>query len=179
MNRYSLDYNRWNDSNYIPDDEASKEESAFLLKKQEDEDMAKFEATNSEWCVAQKEDIDKRKEVRKKKEDSANARRLKGNRYFGQKKFDRALDCYMESLAETPYKTNVLTNISLCHSKLKMWSDAVEFCDRAIHCERKCVKALVRRSVNFIEISREESEKVEVRDINIGSSWRLRRFSRA
>ncbi|GMI10807.1 hypothetical protein TrVE_jg12901 [Triparma verrucosa] len=161
LDRYSLDYNRWNESNYVPDDEASKEEQAYLQKQKEEEDMAKFEATNAEWCNAQKEDIDKRREVRAKKDGQANASRLKGNRYYGQKKYDRALEMYMESLAGTPYKTNVLTNISLCYSKMKKWSDAVEFCDRAIHCDRKCVKALVRRSVNFIEMSKAESEAVK------------------
>lgn len=79
---------------YVPDDEVSKEEAAAAEKVVEDKKMAQFEATNSEWCESQKEDMDKRTKLREKKERSANQSRLKGNNYFKARKFDKAEKMY-------------------------------------------------------------------------------------
>ena len=124
--RYSLDYNRWNVSRYVPDDEATKEEAAILQKKKEDEDMAKFEADNAAWCEGQKEDINKRKKDRVKKEKNAEVERQRGNKCYKQKNYKRALEAYMSSLSGSAYKTTTLTNISLCHTKTKNWEEAME-----------------------------------------------------
>ena len=59
IDRYSSDYNRWNDSSYVPDDPASKLEAEEAEKKKEEEENAKFEARNSEWCNAMKDDMAK------------------------------------------------------------------------------------------------------------------------
>lgn len=37
--------------------------------------------------------------------------------------------------------------------KLERWPDAVEFCDRALHVDEKCVKALSRRASAFVKLA--------------------------
>lgn len=39
--------------------------------------------------------------------------------------------------------------------KLERWLDAVEFCDRALHVDGKCVKALSRRASAFVKLAGE------------------------
>lgn len=39
--------------------------------------------------------------------------------------------------------------------KLERWLDAAEFCDRALHVDRKCVKALSRRASAFAKLAGE------------------------
>lgn len=39
--------------------------------------------------------------------------------------------------------------------KLEKWLDAVEFCDRALHVDEKCVKALSRRASAFVKLAAE------------------------
>ena len=147
VDRYSLDYNRWNTSKYKPDDPATKEEEEVEQKNKDDAAAANFEKVNSEWCGEMKEDMAKRNASRDKRDSEANALRLKGNISFQKKDYKRAHDQYMEALHSTPYKTNLLTNIAICHTKLAMWEDGLEFCDRALHVDKTCVKALSRRAV--------------------------------
>ena len=138
-------------SHYVPDDEASKEEVAVIEKKREEEDMAKFESDNAEWCQGQKDDIEKRREDRKKKERNAEVERQRGNRLYKQKSYKRAIEAYMLSLSKSAYKTVTLTNISLCHTKMKNWGEAKEFVERALHVDKTCVKALCRKALNGME----------------------------
>lgn len=37
--------------------------------------------------------------------------------------------------------------------KLERWTDAVEFCDRAIHVDGHCVKALSRRASALVKLA--------------------------
>lgn len=41
--------------------------------------------------------------------------------------------------------------------KLERWPDAVEFCDRALHVDGKCVKALSRRASTFVKLAGERN----------------------
>lgn len=45
--------------------------------------------------------------------------------------------------------------------KLERWLDAVEFCNRALHVDGKCVKALSRRASAFVKLAGECSASVE------------------
>jgi hypothetical protein len=57
----------------------------------------------------------------------------------------------MEALASQGYKSNILTNLIQVHVKMKNWEDALEFCERALHVDRKNVKALSRRAHVYVE----------------------------
>lgn len=45
--------------------------------------------------------------------------------------------------------------------KLERWLDAVEFCNRALHVDGKCVKALSRRASAFVKVAGERSASVD------------------
>jgi len=47
-----------------------------------------------------------------KKQESADISRLKGNRYFKARNFERALELYMEALKESPYDSKTLLNVA-------------------------------------------------------------------
>lgn len=59
-----------------------------------------------------KEDLEQREQAMKKKEETSDALRLKGNRYFKARQYEKALSCYMDSLKTSPWKVETLTNIA-------------------------------------------------------------------
>lgn len=71
-----------------------------------------FEENNPEFCTNFVEDMKSRDAANKKKQDSADISRLKGNRYFKKKDFNNALEHYMEALKVMPYDVKTLTNIA-------------------------------------------------------------------
>ena len=161
--RYSLDYDRWNDSKYKPSDPASKEEEAEIEKKQDQVKMEQFEKANSEWCGMQKDEMDKRNEDRKRREKNADVIRLKGNNFFKQKKYKKAVELYEEAMATTPYKTNILTNLAQCHVKLENWDEVIEYCNRALHVDKqRNVKALSRRAVAYRALGRSNEAEADL-----------------
>ena len=164
INKYSMNYDRWNDKNYVPDDKVSIEEREALEKIEEDKKAKQFEETNNEWCGAMKEDMEKRNKTRETRSKEANANRLKGNRYFGKKDYKSALKLYKEALQGEPYKANILTNIALCLCKLSRWIEAMEYCDRANHLEKKNVKCLSRKAVIYLNSDGIKTEE-EMEDI--------------
>lgn len=58
----------------------------------------------------------------------------------------------------------ILANLNSCLLqtliKLERWLDAVEFCNRALHVDGKCVKALSRRASAFVKLAGECSASV-------------------
>jgi tetratricopeptide (TPR) repeat protein len=140
--------------------------------------MDKFEASNSEWCKGQLEDIEKRNADKRKKDKSAEASRVKGNKYFGMKKYDKALKEYAEALEKTPYKPNILTNMALTYAKLRQWDDAMEYCDRALHCDKGWTKALCRRAAVVVEQAKEEGSEGKIRLARVKALKDLERAKR-
>lgn len=59
-----------------------------------------------------KEDMKARDEAKQRKEENADVLRLKGNRFFKAKQFDRALQYYMDSLKASQFRVETLTNIA-------------------------------------------------------------------
>mmetsp|Transcript_18858 Transcript_18858/g.31477 ORF Transcript_18858/g.31477 Transcript_18858/m.31477 type:complete len:928 (+) Transcript_18858:73-2856(+) len=143
--RYSMDYSRWNQ--WQPSDPVSLKE---IQEKEEEEDRKRneeFEKNNAEWCKQYLSDIEKRdKATAKKKQESANLK-LKGNKFFKAKNYADARDKYMEALALTPYDgTAILTNVAQAYIKLQEYDDALEFLERAIALDPKCIKAYSRKA---------------------------------
>ena len=79
--------------------------------------------------------------------------RNKGNECYRRKQWAKAEGLYKRALAETQHDTKVLCNLAMCYGKMKEWSDALEFCNRAIYLESTCVKALSRRATCYVELS--------------------------
>lgn len=108
--RYSLDYSKW--SEWKPTDAATLEEEAEKLKAEEDRKNKEFEANNAEFCKQFETDMKEREKNLKKKAESSDISRLKGNRYYKAKQYEKALEYYMEALKDSPYDTKTLTNIA-------------------------------------------------------------------
>jgi tetratricopeptide (TPR) repeat protein len=56
--------------------------------------------------------MEERNKSIKKKQESSEILRLKGNRFFKTKDYAAALDNYMEALKLTPYEAKTLLNIA-------------------------------------------------------------------
>ncbi|KAJ1455083.1 hypothetical protein M885DRAFT_617649 [Pelagophyceae sp. CCMP2097] len=154
MRRYENDYARWGDSSYVPDDEATRAEAAEVTRAKEAKENNEFEANNSDFCKNFVDDMDKRDKSQKKKDETAAAKRLRGNRSFKAKKFDDALKLYREALRERPYERTTLLNLAQVFLKQHDWADAVEFASRALKISKVAptefrAKVLSRRAAAF------------------------------
>ena len=86
-------------------------------------------------------DIEERDKATVKKKRTSESSRLKGNKLFKAKKYDEAVEKYMEALSLTPYDgPAIVTNVAQAHIKLGQYDDALEFLDRAIALDPKNVK---------------------------------------
>lgn len=142
--RYNFDYSRWN--TWVPNDEATLLEAEEEEKRQEEIKNKEFEANNKDFCGNFLDDMRKREESRKQKEEEAEKNRLKGNKFFKAKQFDRACELYMEALKESPFDVKTLTNIAQVHIKQKSYPDALEFLSRTLHLDADHIKALSRKA---------------------------------
>jgi len=144
LNRYTADYSRWND--WTPNDEATLEEIAQINREQEDARNKEFEKNNPEFCNQYLGDMEKRKKATEQKQESADIARLKGNRYFKAKTYDRALEYYMDSLKQSPFDAKTVNNIAQVYIKTKEYDDALEFLARTLYLEPNNIKALSRKT---------------------------------
>lgn len=110
LNRYTADYSRWNE--WAPTDEATVAELEEAKQKEEEVKNKEFERNNAEFCDQFLTDMEQRKKQTEKKRESADISRLKGNRYFKAKNYERALECYMEALKESPFEAKTVNNIA-------------------------------------------------------------------
>lgn len=138
LNRYKLDYSRWN--TWSPTDEATLAEAAEAQRLEEEARNKEFERNNAEFCNQFVTDMENRKKVTEKKQDSADISRLKGNRYFKAKAYDKALEFYMEALKESPFDAKTVNNIAQVYIKMKAYDDASEFLERTLYLEPINVK---------------------------------------
>lgn len=158
--RYSSDYSRWNDSAYKPDDEATREEEKLQKETLEKLQNDEFEKANKEWCDQVKQDFLKREESIQKREESAEALRLKGNKFFRKKKHAEALKFYLEALEKTPYAVNILTNIAIVHMNMKSWDEVLEYSNRAVHVDKNCLKGYYYRHKALIAMDDDKAALV-------------------
>ena len=142
---YSSDYSRWSESQYIPDDNASKEEEYEKRRFEEKKELERFQKVNKEWCQQVEEDMKKREQNQMRSKATATSLRLKGNKLFKERNFNQALKIYYQALELDPYSTNILTNIALTYEKLGESDYALDFCNRLIHIDNKNLKGLYIR----------------------------------
>ncbi len=144
LQRYTMDYSRWND--WEPTDEVSMQEKKALEEAEEKKKNEEFEKNNPEFCNQFLEDMDERNKKQEKKKESAESCRIKGNRYFKQKKWDQALTEYMDSLKHLPYEAKTLMNVAQAYIKKSEYDDAMEFLARVLHLDEEHIKALSRKA---------------------------------
>ena len=150
--RFSCDYSRWSDSSFRPDDPVTIEENERKQKLEEQDNLAKFEANNKEFCAKFHDDMERRQTMVEQSAKRAATHRLHGNRLFWSKKYEGALECYKKALKEDPYTANILTNIALTYSKLQQWRDCLEFSSRALHLDKTCLKAHIQCAKAYFEL---------------------------
>ena len=152
FSRYNCDYSRRSHTTYIPDDEATKEEYLQIQQDNESNEMLKFEKDNKEWCDMMKTNIQKGNEENVKRQNKVNKLRMKGNCYYKAKEYWKALDLYMEALQRNKFDIILLTNISMCYSKLEKIDEAIEFCNRANYVsDKNHTKALYHQALMYIK----------------------------
>ena len=143
--RDANDYSQWG-SSWEPKDPVTMAEQAeqdALAEKVKD---AEFEKMNPEFCDKFKEDIVDRQRTAEMKRNKSSRLQKEGNKAFKKRRFDEALALYHEALALDNFRVALLTNIAQVHLKRGMLEDVVEFCDRALHVQPSCAKALSRRA---------------------------------
>ncbi len=96
MERYNFDYSRWDV--WKPADPVSMAEAEEAEKKEEAAKNEAFEKANPEFCQQHMDDLKERQKAVKKKQESSDISRLKGNRFFKQKDYDTALTYYTDAL---------------------------------------------------------------------------------
>lgn len=153
---YSSDYSRWTDTNYVPDDDATKEEIAQQIQLEEQEKSNVFESNNSEFCKSIEKDIEERQKVREKKIKESYQCRMKGNVFYRKKQYAEALKCYKQAMTNDAYDVKTLTNIALCHSKKLEHENAFEFYNRACFINKDptyLIKPLFQRVKTRIQLN--------------------------
>jgi len=133
IEKYSSDYSRWAESNYMPDDIATKEEIAEKNKIKELAEMNTFEKNNPDFCASMTKDIENRQKTQKENMAKSVLKRVKGNELFRNKKYEKAIEIYKEAMTHDSYNVKLLTNIALCYAKMQEYNDALEFCSRVCH----------------------------------------------
>lgn len=96
MERYNFDYSRWDV--WKPTDPVSMAEAEEAEKIEEAAKNEAFEKANPEFCQQHMDDLKERQKAVKKKQESSDISRLKGNRFFKQKDYDTALTYYTDAL---------------------------------------------------------------------------------
>lgn len=153
--RYSMEYSKWD--KWTPSDPVSIEEAKEKEAAEDEIKNAEFEKNNAKFCEEFTEDAKKRREMIEKRQNTSASLRLKGNRYFKAKQYEKALELYMESLKLAAYDTAVLGNVAMAHLKLENWEQAIEFCDRTLYVDPKNTKALSRRATANVALGDKES----------------------
>lgn len=144
LSYHQLDYAKWD--SWTPADPVTLAEEENKRAEEEATKNAEFEKNNPDFCNQFVEDMQKRNKAIQKKQESADIARLRGNRFFKAKQFDRALDEYMEALKVLPYEIKTLTNIAQVHIKLKQYDDSLEFLSRTLYLDSKHIKGLSRKA---------------------------------
>jgi tetratricopeptide (TPR) repeat protein len=71
----------------------------------------------------------------------------KGNKFFKERNFEKAYDCYTKCLSYVPENVLILSNRSLCQLKLKNYIDAEKDASSAIAVDPAFIKAFHHRAL--------------------------------
>ncbi|CAH2046807.1 unnamed protein product [Thlaspi arvense] len=75
----------------------------------------------------------------------ANSEKEQGNKYFKQKKFNEAIDCYSRSIALSPNAV-AYANRAMAYLKIKRYREAEVECTEALNLDDRYIKAYSRRA---------------------------------
>ncbi|XP_008474197.1 E3 ubiquitin-protein ligase CHIP isoform X2 [Diaphorina citri] len=64
-----------------------------------------------------------------------------GNRYFGLRQYEEAINCYTRAIIKNPVIPSYFTNRALCYLKLKQYVHCCDDCRKALELEPSLVKA--------------------------------------
>ncbi|CBN78096.1 conserved unknown protein [Ectocarpus siliculosus] len=147
----------WRWDTWTPTDPATMAEAEEREEEEDRKRSKEFEENNPQFCKEMVDDMKTRSEASEKKDSEATTARLKGNRFYKAKRWEKALELYMTSLKARPYAVNTLANVAQTLIKLERWLDVVEFCDRALHVDGTCVKAFSRRASAFVKLAEDST----------------------
>lgn len=71
---------------------------------------------------------------------SATDLKNQGNKFFANRSYDSAINCYSKAILKSPNTSTYFTNRALCYLKMKKWDLAQQDCRRALDLERSLVK---------------------------------------
>lgn len=71
---------------------------------------------------------------------SATDLKNQGNKFFANRSYDAAINCYSKAILKSPNTSTYFTNRALCYLKMKKWDLAQQDCRRALDLERSLVK---------------------------------------
>ncbi|XP_028645206.1 RNA polymerase II-associated protein 3 [Grammomys surdaster] len=109
----------------------------------------------------------------------------KGNKYFKQRKYDEAIECYTKGMHADPYNPVLPTNRASAYFRLKKFAVAESDCNLAIALNRSYTKAYARRgaarfALKKLEDARKDYEKVlELEPDNFEATNELRKINQA
>ncbi|ETB59182.1 hypothetical protein YYC_03434 [Plasmodium yoelii 17X] len=118
-NKKTTNYEKWN--YYEPSSDTFDEDEKILCLPKHDSNFQILEKKIDE-------DIKKRKENKQ----IANRIKLNGNKYFKEKKYSQAIDCYNHVINISKDYLEVYNNLSLCYIKTYQYEKAIENCNHVI-----------------------------------------------
>lgn len=94
----------------------------------------KFEKDNPGFCKQFRKDAEERAVSKRIKEKDAEREKEKGNKWFKQGEYQKALRFYESALKLSPYNVAILANISMTFLKMVPpdLDEAIEFCNRVL-----------------------------------------------
>ncbi|KAG5115301.1 hypothetical protein JHK84_041414 [Glycine max] len=138
----------------------SREEQNHAEKQQQTEQEPEHDVPRSTESSENNATINE-EESRQKALDQANDAKVKGNKLFGDGKYEEVLSQYELALQVAPDMPSSVEIRSICHSnsggcflKLGKYDNTIKECTEALELNPVCVKALVRRG--------EAHEKLEI-----------------
>lgn len=144
-------------------------------EEEEDENKAPILPKNDPNFRALEMDLEKRAEKRRIEMKKCEEIKEKGNAYFKEKEYKKALDKYSEALEIVKDYKALYTNRALCYIKLGKLSKAIEDCDRMLEFTELfekgyeksrdvCIKAFLRRAFCWKEKRQFEKALLDLKE---------------
>ena len=152
--RYSCDYSRWEEKKFIPDDDATKEEEVHVRQLKDKVRSEMFEKDNKEFCEQMKNDMKCRSELKRQEQLTSKKLCDRGKYFFRQGSYIESREMFEKALKKAPYETTTLVNMAMVQGKLCSWTEAMEYCNRALHTSRNnSLKATFHRHKAYMGLN--------------------------